>query len=441
MTLAQSYWLTNEIYFIVYLLGLTAVLCYFIRPLFLTKWASIFVGISYFISLVALEKLTFVFSNFTAYFISSFIAFIAMVIVEKGQIAVKCLYTILFFSIRWLLPSIFSVIQTYTLNTWLLSTNTPLSLAIVWTIKYVLLFSCFFILCTMLNRYLTTIAIDMKSAVILSTPAAVSSISYAFVTSLQQSLFSMKMDLLLALLYLALMSVILLFIRLYVHREHAQRTLADQATLQMQLEMTRQYVTHTESMYAELKGLKHDLRNHMEVLDQLLKNEATDHATYYMAHIQEQAKSLTSLTTGHPVTDVILQQKIKRAALDNIQLDTQFHFPTHLQIDPFDVSIVLNNLLDNAIQATTKCSLKDISIHTSHQHDLFLIHMTNPIESPLRFDERTQLPIRNSSARIEGIGLSNVQATLKKYDGHLKFSESHQLLTVTALFVSRNTHS
>ncbi len=441
MSVNQSYYIITEIYFILYLLCITGVFYYFIRPLFAKKWASFCVAIIYFSTMVILDQLTFIFSNFTAYLIGNVIALLFMIGVEKGNIVTKCLYTSLFFAIRWLLPGIFNVIQAYTIDEWLLTTNSPIYLIIVWTIKYLVLFSCFLLIFKILNHYLTVITIRVRSALILGIPAGVSIISYFLATYLQETILSMKVKFVLSLFYLSLICIILFFIRIYVHQEQAQLALAQQSILHTQLEMTKQHVTYIESLYEELKGLKHDLGNHFEVLEQLIKNNYVDNATKYIEHIQKQSINLAFLSTGNPVTDVILQQKIEQANIENIQLESNFFFPKHLHIEPFDMSIVLNNLLDNAIESTKRCGQKTVSINCSRRHDIFLVHVINPIEFPLQLDTRTGLPLTTKSNDLHGIGLSNVQATLQKYDGHLQFNEANHLLTVTALFVSSINHS
>jgi len=441
MNMNQSYWITTEIYFIIYLLCLTAVFYYFIRPLFLKKWSSYCVALSYFISMAVLDQITVIFSNFTAYLIGSGIALLVMIGIEKGNIATKCLYTSLFFAIRWLLPGIFNVLQAYAIDEWLISTESPIYLIIVWTIKYLVLFGCFLFVCIKLNQYLTAITINVSSALILSIPASVSIISYFLVTILQETTLSMKVGFILSLFYLALICIILFFVRIYVHQVQAQLALSQQSILNTQLQMTKQHVTYIESLYNELKGLKHDLGNHFEVLEQLIKNNHVEDATQYVEHIQKQSNSLLPLATGHPVTDVILQQKTQQAAPKNIQLESNFYFPKQLNIEPFDMSIVLNNLLDNAIEATKLCRIKTISINCTRQHDVFLVNVINPIETPLQLDARTGLPLSAKSSALRGIGLSNVQTTLQKYHGNLQFHEANQLLTVTALFVGRADHS
>lgn len=441
MNIDAIFEIVAEVYFIIYLLCITIPFLLFIRPLFIKKWTVFIVAISYFLTMIVLDQIPYMLSNFTAYLLGNVVAFIAMITLEKGNIAAKFLYSSLFFAVRWLLPSIFNTIETYTVLDWLLTQSTPYTLVLVWTVEYTCLFGCFFIICKTLHRSLTTIQLTMRSAFILCIPACVSSMSYFLVKTWQTEPPTSQVELVLFLYYVALLCILLVFVRIYVEQERAKVALAQQSSLHTQLQMTKQHVTYIEELYDELKGLKHDLGNHFEVLGQLMKQNDTENAQHYMAHIQKEAASLATLSTGHPVTDVILQQKRQQAAQHQIELQSSFYFPKQLQIEPFDMSIVLNNLLDNAIDATRLSDKKTISIHCSRQHDIFLVYVENPISTRLQLNTGTGLPLSTKASPLYGIGLLNVQATLQKYGGHLTFNEKDWLLTVTALFVSNFDHS
>lgn len=432
MSLEQSYIVVTKLYFILYLLCLSGILYYFTRPLWSKKWQGLIVAASYFFSMVLLEEIAIVMSNFTAYLIGSIMTLLVMLVVERGQIAAKYLYMLLFFAIRWLLPTIFTVLQTYTLNDWLLTKTSPVYLALVWTVKYALLFSCFYWICRYLNAYLTRMTLQLTSLLLLSIPAILSIISYYLITNLQETKKFSQLELPFAIFYLVLLLVLLYFIRLYVQQQQAQHTLTQQAVVLTQMNMTKQHFHHIETVYEELANLKHDLHNHFDVLEQLIVRQQMDAATQYMATIQQQALKLPTFHTGHPVTDAIIQQKITAAQEANIALHSQFSFPSTFQIEPFDISIVLNNLLDNAITATKQCEQKVIKLFCSKQHDLFFVYIQNPIATPLQLDNPDP---------FHGIGLANVRAVVEKYNGHLLFNEQSHCVIVTAVFARQSSHS
>lgn len=397
MNIDAIFEIVAEIYFIVYLLCITVPFFIFIRPLFVKKLTVFIVAISYFLTMILLDQIPYMLSNFTAYLLGNMVAFIVMITLEKGNIAAKFLYSSLFFAVRWLLPSIFNTIETHTVLDWLLTQSTPYALILVWTVEYACLFGCFLIICKTLHRSLTTIQLTMRSAFILCIPACVSSMSYFLVKTWQTEPPTSQVEFVLFLYYVALLCILLVFVRIYAEQERAK-----------------------------------------VVLGQLMKQNDTENAQHYMAHIQKYAANLATLSTGHPVTDVILQQKRQQAAQHQIELQSSFYFPKQLQIEPFDMSIVLNNLLDNAIDATKRCDTKTISIRCLRQHDVFIVYVENPISTKLQLNTQTGLPLSTKTSPLHGIGLLNVQVTLQKYGGHLTFHEKDGFLIVTAVFVDHS---
>lgn len=424
----NSYVIVDTVYSVVYLLCLATVLYVFTSPLFTSKWARVFVAASYVVTMLILQHVTWQLSNFTAYFIGSCVSLVVMLIVERGNAAAKWLYASFFFAIRWLLPSIVSTVERYTVYDWLVQTTSAFYLALVWTIEYAILTAVFCTICYTLNRFLTRISISWRSAVILCIPAVVSSISFFLVKVLQQQELSLTVEGMLALYYVALLCIMLVFVRLYVQQEQAKYALAQQATLHAQM----QHVEQMERAYAEMATFKHDLHNHFNVIEQLIEKQHVADARSYMNELQ-QAVQLPELLTGHAVTDVILQEKMQRAKQLGIELYADFYVPKRLHIELFDLSVVLNNLLDNAIEATQHCEEKTIALSCTRQHDVFVVHVKNPITTPLHF--QNGLP---RSTKGSGIGLLNVQATLEKYGGHVQFHEENGFVTVSAPFIAQN---
>lgn len=429
------YRITSEIYFVLYVLCLTIVFVYFIWHLFHQKMARLIVGASFLVSLFILHWMPPIISSFTAYLIATTVALIVMMLIERGNNAAKWLYALLFFAIQWLLPSFFSFVQNYTVNAWLVTTTTPVFLALVWTVKYMLLFSCFFFLCKWLNHALTSIIIHVRSAITLSIPAAISLIIYYLLTELRDFTLPTKIEFVLALLYIGLACIIVFYVHVYANEQRTQIALTEQRLLYTQVELTTQHFQTIELLYEDLKGLKHDLTNHFEVVEALINQGHYEEAKYYTEKVRLQSATLDELITGHPVTDMILQQKTKRAQQYDVIIESSFSFPKQLNIEPFDLSIVLNNLLDNAIEASKHSPGHMIKIHCKRQHDLFLIRITNPIRQPVKIDPTTGLPISTKQTTFSGIGLQNVKTIVQKYDGQLQFAEHPDVFTVTALFI------
>jgi hypothetical protein len=74
-------------------------------------------------------------------------------------------------------------------------------------------------------------------------------------------------------------------------------------------------------------------------------------------------KTDTGVKSGNPVTDVILTEKQKEAKNRGIAFVSDFHYPEETKINAFDVSVILNNAVGNAIEAA-----EHITVFYRRQH-------------------------------------------------------------------------
>lgn len=72
----------------------------------------------------------------------------------------------------------------------------------------------------------------------------------------------------------------------------------------------------------------------------------------YIGKMEETVSRLDFIyQTGNPITDIIIHQKSQEAQKKKIQFDVDFIFPSKQKIDAYDVGVVLDNALENAIEA------------------------------------------------------------------------------------------
>ena len=77
-----------------------------------------------------------------------------------------------------------------------------------------------------------------------------------------------------------------------------------------QIENTKQHISEVEKLYGDIRALKHDMGNHISVLENLfIKNETEEFESYLTELKTTYCVGVEGIKTGNPVTDVILTQK------------------------------------------------------------------------------------------------------------------------------------
>jgi hypothetical protein len=181
----------------------------------------------------------------------------------------------------------------------------------------------------------------------------------------------------------------------------------------------------------QLAGFRHDYKNHMLCLRNLLSMNKSKEALKYLDCITGTVDSLyPEYSSGNAYADAIIREKLALARAREIRLDTDFLFPSSDLINPFDLCIILSNALDNALEACQKLIGRTdsplITAVSSVQRSFLLIEITNPV--PHTQNQNTS-PFRSSKEEphLHGIGLSNIRDAVDRCHGTLDLSISEEL--------------
>ena len=90
-------------------------------------------------------------------------------------------------------------------------------------------------------------------------------------------------------------------------------------------------------------------------------------------------------------------------------------------IEPTDLSTILNNLLDNAVEAAEKSKEKFINVKVSlNEHNTKVLTIINSCDNePVTKNDKLVTTKENSSGH--GLGIKSVKRTLKNYNGDFEW--------------------
>ena len=136
-----------------------------------------------------------------------------------------------------------------------------------------------------------------------------------------------------------------------------------QKTLNEQLRSQRANIDALSSAYATQRKMTHDFRHHIAALSGMLQGGETQQAQDYLAALQEQQTERALMVNTHnSVIDAVLNQKGYAAQKQHIDIQFEVNDLSPLQIELIDCTVVLGNLLDNAIKFTPTGGMISIRI-------------------------------------------------------------------------------
>lgn len=178
-----------------------------------------------------------------------------------------------------------------------------------------------------------------------------------------------------------------------------------------------QYAIEVESIYRQMRGIRHDYRNHLQVMNTLMKDKQFDELDDYIKQLNNELNEVdTIIQTGNTMIDAIVNTKLTSARQQGIELYATAIAPKALSIEHVDLAIILGNLLNNALEATAKGKKVGednfIRLYIAPMKNTLYISVTNTmIENP----KPSFLSLKQINRR--GYGLSRIDQAVEKYQG------------------------
>ena len=211
---------------------------------------------------------------------------------------------------------------------------------------------------------------------------------------------------------------------------------------QQQVHAIQERMEEVEQFYHGIRQMKHEMKNHMTNIKGLVRNGSYGDIEQYIDHMDESMNVFEiTIKTGNTVTDVIVNDKQKAAEKQGILFQSEFSYPKSDGYNAYDIGVIINNLLQNALEACEKMAEGKRYIYLSgrQKKKFYVINVKNSFEGEVTFDTKTNLPLstKGKDTALHGIGLSNVKREVDKYMGDVDIRAKKNEFIVTALLQER----
>lgn len=193
------------------------------------------------------------------------------------------------------------------------------------------------------------------------------------------------------------------------------------------------YINSMQEFNYKLKAQRHDFNHHIGCIYGLLESNKVEYTKEYISKLVENIQKVnTIVNVENGVIAALLNHKLSVAKEKNIEINTDINIPKKLNIDPIDISIVLGNAIDNAIEASEKASKKMIDIKIFIQKEYLIIKIANT-KGGNCIKEEDRYKTTKEDKENHGFGIQNIKYIVEKYDGLLKIEESELFVINIAL--------
>lgn len=195
---------------------------------------------------------------------------------------------------------------------------------------------------------------------------------------------------------------------------------------QQQLELQLNYYDSLWKEQEQTRAMWHDMSKYLTAMRAV--SESGDKSSIEKVFLDAQdslSKIGNVVDVGNPEVGAILQHYARQAENAGVHLDLSVWIPKALNINILDLSIIIGNTFENALEACLALPIQKrrISLEISVHNNLLLYEMSNPFIEGRKYRLHTQ-------HTYHGYGLHNVQTVVDKYCGTLDIKKEDDLFTI-----------
>lgn len=192
--------------------------------------------------------------------------------------------------------------------------------------------------------------------------------------------------------------------------------------------------------YQEMKKLKHDFKNELDTLNQLISEQKYEIAEAHLSELSSFVdKSAAVCYTGNEAVDSLINIKMKTAKQYNIKVIIKIKIQTSLNANSMELCRIFGNALDNAIEACCKINndiQKFICISIKEIDENMLVEISNTAAEV----DITNLISTKPEKGLHGYGIHSIQSSADRIGGTLHFKYDNGVFVMRLLIKNSISH-
>jgi sensor histidine kinase regulating citrate/malate metabolism len=181
-----------------------------------------------------------------------------------------------------------------------------------------------------------------------------------------------------------------------------------------------------------IRSLRHDMKNHLIILREIYANDKTDEIEPYIGKILEQMDSRIFSQSNNFVIDSIINFKLRQLKNKDVDITLDINVPQIINILAYDITVILGNLLDNAITAVEQSEKKMLNLSISCNMGNLIILMDNSFNGNLIIENEKFRTTKSFKAN-HGIGYTNIEKSLENYEGEIRTDYTKDIFSVSII--------
>ncbi|MBE5893146.1 MAG: sensor histidine kinase [Lachnospiraceae bacterium] len=210
--------------------------------------------------------------------------------------------------------------------------------------------------------------------------------------------------------------------------------LVDKRIASYQRELIDTHYQEVETMYRQIRGWRHDYRNHIQMMKALAAKDDMEAIKAYLDELDTDLNTVdTVVKTGNAMADAILNSKISLAKSKGIEVKADAFIPVQLKMSELDLCVIIGNLFDNAIEASMDLPPEQrmIRVYMDMKNTQLYISFTNFTASKKL--QKIGNKFHTTKGEGHGFGLVRIDNIVERLDGYLSRNSEDGAFTTEIL--------
>ena len=179
------------------------------------------------------------------------------------------------------------------------------------------------------------------------------------------------------------------------------------------------YYKHFDEINNKIRAQRHDFINQIIVIKELINEGCINETKEYLEDIVCYTKEINEvIDIKHKILSALVNQKKRIMDSKNIVFEHMIQVPDEIHVDDIDLTGILGNALDNAIEACSETNIMEINLYMNYEMGRLKIVLENTFSGELKIKAGKLITTKGKDDE-RGIGMLSIEQIVKKYQGYM----------------------
>lgn len=271
-------------------------------------------------------------------------------------------------------------------------------------------------------------SLDIKTSLIMFAASALTLIGLGTVTKIAGYEFAEVIKTPVIILTCIFVSINMILYILVNQIQKLQRKKSELQLINERLGFEEGRMNDASAMLETCRKLRHDMKQHLTVIGGYLDDGKNDECQAYVKELYSSVDKIGNMIqSGNMVIDYLTNAKLGH--LKDTQVIVSGNIGNLSDIKDVDLSCIIGNILDNAVEAVKNLDEKRIELIFAMQGENRIIICRNSIKESV-LEKNRFLSSTKNNAEEHGLGHKIVASVVESYDGMISYFEENNMFGV-----------